>query len=407
MDQILTVLLNERDSLETKRVEQVVNFCGNGLLSDDSDCSKIFRDFLKNIPSDILKKYATECLDGSVGRNPNSGLILQDVVNEVGDRLGYEVTPGYYRGAPSRIGNDGLWRSRDFSFVLEVKTSDLSIKLDPIAKYRTQLVDANQLTEDTSSILIVLGRQDTGDLEAQIRGSRHAWDIRMIGIDSLFRLLDIKENLNDPRSVYKITELLKPIEYTRVDKLIDVVFLTSQDISTADNPEIPSEELSSKIINLEKPNHAEQQLIVGRSHSSPVNFYEKCMARVNQKLGKQFIKNGRVTYTSSDKISNVVLLNSKAYDESEEGRSFWYGFRPNQNEFLSEKESSYVAFGCGNEETIILIPFSRFKGFISELVTTNDTEGSLVHSHVFIFEANSRFSMRVGDRYVDITEYVI
>lgn len=136
MDAVLQAFLNDTSALESRRVEQVVAICGNGTLSDNSECSRGFREFLRNLPSKILKKYSKECLDGTMPRNQNSGLILQDLVNEVGDRLGYRTEPGYYRGSPSRIGHDGLWVSPDFSFVLEVKTSDLSIKLDTIANYR-------------------------------------------------------------------------------------------------------------------------------------------------------------------------------------------------------------------------------------------------------------------------------
>lgn len=162
----------------------------------------------------------------------------------------------------------------DFAFVLEIKTSDLSIRLDTITDYRIQLIETSSLTKNASSILIVLGRQDTGDLEAQIRGSKHAWDIRMIGLDSLFRLLDIKENLNDPRSIHQITELLKPIEYTRVDKLIDVVFNTSWDISTPENPEIP-EEMEAEIEPAIDAVIQYSEKVMGErgTHSTPVNFY--------------------------------------------------------------------------------------------------------------------------------------
>ena len=65
------------------------------------------------------------------------------------------------------------------------------------------------------------------------------------------------------------------------------------------------------------------------------------MTRSSRKLGKNLIKNGRVTYTSADKDTNVVLLNSKTYTEAN-GRSFWYGFRPNQDEFLFRSSSCYV-----------------------------------------------------------------
>ena len=406
MDGILTAFLSDHEALEDRRVEQVVAICGNGLLSDSSVCSSSFREFLKNVPSRILKKYAAECLDGSTGRNANSGLILQDVVNEVGDRLGFTVEHGMYRGGQNRIGNDGLWQSETFAFVIEVKTTDLSIKLHPIAQYREKLIEAGRVDEERSSILIVLGRQDTGDLEAQIRGSKHAWDVRMIGIESLLRLLEIKENLNDQRSLGQITELLRPIEYTRVDKLIDVVFYTSKDLTAPENPDSPE-----AVAVLTPSEEAARDGVNGATrptgtHSSPVNFYEKCIARISRKLGKNLIKNGRVTYTSADKDTNVVLLNSKIYPETN-GRSFWYGFRPNQDEFLSQVDSSFVAFGCGSEEAILLIPFGRFKTFLPKLGTTPDDQGGITHSHVVIINNDSQYSIRLDDEHVDVSEFVL
>ena len=44
-----------------------------------------------------------------------------------------------------------------------------------LARYRNQLIESRRITKN-SSILIVVGRNDTSDLEAQIRGSRHAWE---------------------------------------------------------------------------------------------------------------------------------------------------------------------------------------------------------------------------------------
>jgi hypothetical protein len=405
VDKILKAFLEDSTALEDRRVEQVVAICGKGTLRDDSTCSKSFREFLKNVPSRVLRKYASECLDGGP-RSQNTGLILQDVVNEIGDRLGFEVEHGYYRGSPNRIGNDGVWRSATFAFLIEVKTSDLSIKLAPIAQYREKLIQAKKLTGDGSSILIVLGRQDTGDLEAQIRGSKHAWDVRMIGLESLLLLLEIKENLNDPRTLHQITELLKPIEYTRVDRLIDVVFYTSQDVSAPENPESPEPVHAHAISGEPIADLTEQTSRATGTHASPVNFYEKCIARINRALGKNLIKNGRVTYTSSDKKTNVVLLNSKVYPEGIR-RAFWYGFRPNQDEFLSQVGSAFVAFGCGSEESILLIPFDRFKKLLPKLATTPAPDGGITHSHVIIVNEGARYTIRVGDEYIDVSNYLI
>jgi hypothetical protein len=403
-DNIYSVLLANPAELESRRVEQIVSFCGDGSLRDESSCSKDFRKILSNIGSKILEKYALECLDSSAGRNPNSGLILQDIVNEVGERLGFSVLPGFYRGKQGRIGYDGLWKSSNFSFIVEVKTSDLSIKLEKINFYREQLVESNLINVEKSSILIVLGRQDTGDLEAQIRGSKYAWDIRMIGIDSLFKLLSIKESLNDPNTIYQITELLKPIEYTRVDQLIDIVFSTSSDVSTPELTEylVNEEVVSSPTQRTKMTSHE----INGHTHSSPVNFYDECINRINKKLVKIFIKAGRVTYTSSDKTTNLVLLNSKSYTD-QRGNYFWYGFRPNQHKFLSDRNDAHVAFGCGSEELILVVPFNFLKSYLKDMPETLNESGELVHKHVTIQKIGNKYNMRAGEQYIDITKYLI
>ena len=81
-----------------------------------------------------------------------------------------------------------------------------------------------------SSILIVVGREDTGALEAQIRGSRHAWDVRLISVERLAKLLQIKEKSNSDATVRQIRELLQPFEYTKIDRIIDVIFSTAEDV---------------------------------------------------------------------------------------------------------------------------------------------------------------------------------
>ena len=66
------------------------------------------REFLASIPSRKLGGYAEECLSESF---KDSGFALQDVVNEIGARLGFKVKSGRYRGTPTTVGFDGLWGS--------------------------------------------------------------------------------------------------------------------------------------------------------------------------------------------------------------------------------------------------------------------------------------------------------
>ena len=80
----------------------------------------------------------------------------------------------------------------------------------------------------------ISGRSDTGDLEAQVRGSRHVRDVRIISVDALLRLLKVKEELEDPATIDRIRDILTPHEFTRVDGIIDLVFTAAKEIKEED-----------------------------------------------------------------------------------------------------------------------------------------------------------------------------
>jgi hypothetical protein len=163
-------------------IEQIVAMAGDGVLKDNGPCSNELREYLKQTDSGQLGKYIEHCLSSGFTK---SGSVFQDLVNELGRRLDYKVTNGRYQGTQNSIGFDGIWSSPEGqAIVAEVKTTDAyTVKLDTIATYREKLLQSNEIAQP-SSVLIVVGRQDTGELEAQIRGSRHAWDIRLISADA-------------------------------------------------------------------------------------------------------------------------------------------------------------------------------------------------------------------------------
>ena len=174
MTSLLDLWIGQKEFLETKSIEQVITITGDGNLRDGNETSEQIRELIANLPALTIERYISECLNNPF---PHSGLVLQDLVNEVGRRLGFSIEPGYYRGGGSKIGFDGIWRAKDgYSFVVEVKTTDAyQVNLDTQAQYRQRLIDEGRISEKNSSILIVVGRKDTGGLEAQTRGSRHAW----------------------------------------------------------------------------------------------------------------------------------------------------------------------------------------------------------------------------------------
>ncbi len=149
----------------------MVGLAGDGKLRDASNASKEFREFLSHVPSEILARYASECLGAEKFGEASSA--LQDVINEVCRRLGFAVENGLYCGKVNDVGHDRLWRSEDdAAIILEVKTTDTyTIDLDTLANYRKALAASKKINFHNSSILIVVGRSDTGGWEAQVRGS--------------------------------------------------------------------------------------------------------------------------------------------------------------------------------------------------------------------------------------------
>ena len=219
MTTLLELWKDKRDFFVEKTLSQIISMTGEGALKDGNKTSLQIREFLNEIPTRLLVQYANQCLDEGF---KDSGLALQDVINQFGKRLGFEIEQGVYRGKKNEIGFDGIWSIRnDHSFIVEIKTTDAyRINMDIVAGYKEKLADQNRIDKNRSSILLIVGRQDTGDLDAQIRGSRHSWNIRLISIVALTKLLELRETVNDTGILRQINELLKPLEYTRLDRLI-------------------------------------------------------------------------------------------------------------------------------------------------------------------------------------------
>ena len=234
---------SQKLQIEQKHIQQIIAFSGDGQLKDGKEASSEFREFLSNIPSNQLVGYASQCLENSFN---GSGFALQDIVNQVGTRLGFDVVYGRYRGVSGQIGYDGLWKfPSEHTVIVEVKTTDAyRIDLETIAKYRKQLIKDGSAIEQSTSALIVVGRKDTGDLEAQIRGSRHAWDMRLISVDALMSLMRLKENVEDPKTIQRIHDILIPREFTKLDEIIEIVFSAAEDVK--DEEPIDEDQLSNK-----------------------------------------------------------------------------------------------------------------------------------------------------------------
>jgi hypothetical protein len=353
------------EQLKEKFIYQIIGFCGNGHLKDGGVTSSEFRDYLRHVPADLLGKYADQCLDEKFD---NSGLALQDIVNEVGRRVGFEVANGRYRGTPGHVGNDGLWTSEEGqSIIVEVKTTDAyRIDLETIAGYRNQLIREGEVLEEKSTILVIVGREDTGGFEAQVRGSRHAWDVRLISVDALLRLMRLREEVEDPGIGRKIANILVPHEYTKVDGIIDVVFSAAEDVRQELEPPAEISEVGQ--------NKGKPEVV----RSPPVNFNAACVSRVSAHLGIPFQKRARTLYVSPDGKVSLTCAVSREHDP-DTSPYYWFAFHPHQKVFLEATVTGYVSFGCGSEGRILLIPYSVFRDWIDGMYQTVMKDRSYWH----------------------------
>jgi hypothetical protein len=372
-----------------KNIRAIVGWAGSGELLDDNEASKDFRKFLKTVPSDNVVRYCTELLQTTKFKEAPSA--LQDIINEVGRRSGFEVEHGLYRGKPTAIGFDGIWRTEDgHSIVLEVKTSDTyAFDLDVIAEYRRRLAADNEIKQEKSSILIVVGRAETGALETQIRGSPHAWDIRLISVAALLRLMEVKEKLEDPSVVRKIRDILTPKEFTRVDEIIDLVFSTAEEAKQ-------EEEIESDVIALK----------LEKAKATPVDFRDKARLKIQADVRFPLIKRSPAIYSSPDNESAICCLISKAYPEKL-SVYFWFGFRRSQREGLHNYPSAQIAFCCGSEKTIALIPLKTFEEWLPKLHVTDQGRSYYWHVHLAAQSGKILLETKAGQKNVDLTPYLL
>jgi hypothetical protein len=375
---LISIFQTNPRAFDQLNIEQVVSMAGDGQLRDGSECSDELRQYLGQIATGRIAKYVEHCLNSSFTK---SGIVLQDLVNELGRRLDYDVTDGRYQGVAGGIGFDGIWTAQEGqSHVVEVKTTDTyRLSLETLATYRMRLTAAKQLTMN-SSILIVVGRQDTGELEAQIRGSRHAWDVRVISVEALIKLVQLKENSDAPETGLKIRSLLVPVEYTRLDRMVDVMFTTASDVESSPLTQAPA-------FSLDRAESVDGRVEV-RAAKGTFQFTdpsllqatrERIVDAVSQRENVSLVRKSRALYWNSQHDVRIACSISKRHNA---GTPYWYAFHPAWSQFLEESARSFFVLGCMDRGEAYAIPNSTLRPLLPYLNTTTKDGGTYWHIHL-------------------------
>jgi hypothetical protein len=181
--------------------------------------------------------------------------------------------------------------------------------------------------------------------------------------------------------------VLVPREFTKVDEIVDLVFSAT---------EAREEEADER-----------EELRTGTEpRFTPVQFNEACIKRIESHVGISLVKRSRSKYESNDGNVRVVCAVSRARSAFG-GSLFWFAFHPHQKEFLDAAKSGYVAFGCGSEQTTVLLAVDKFYPWLPTFWQTN--KGDRFYWHVQIVQAGDHWILRrgaVGDT-VEIGEHML
>jgi len=225
--------------------------------------------------------------------------------------------------------------------------------------------------------LIVVGRQDTGELEAQVRGSRHAWDIRLISAEALIKMVALKENADEPETGVKIRSILMPVEYTRLDGLVDVMFTTAKDIEADLAAEVPAEIED----NTTQKASAEPGLITHEMTDSRLLQLkrEAIVDAMSARLREALVKKTRALYQSPDHKKRIACTISKRY---ETGSTYWYAYHPKWDDFLKEGVESFFVLGCMDLDLAFALPRQRIYSLLDDLHVSEMENGRYWHVHI-------------------------
>jgi hypothetical protein len=396
----LTKLLKaDPEALSNYRIDQILALAGDGRLKDGSTTSDEFRGYLHSQPISALRRYVQETLTQPF---PDSGFVLQDLVNEIGRRLGFEVTNGRYRGVVNKSGHDGLWRSNHANLVVEVKTTDAyRINLSTIATYAETLRSELDCTEVPLGLLYVVGRQDTGDLEAQVRGSRYAWDVRLISADALLNLADLVQVAVDEDTENALRSSLLPIEYTRVDYLVELLTKLAFDIERSIQVDQVLEESQSNSENsdLDPKNASEGQLIC----LSPDEFREIVLRSLQKDFPARIAKVTKSRYETKNHESIFISV-SKRYTRVDQ--NYWYAFQIKWAEDL-RTDGSFLCLAMLDRKYYLRIPGRKAVEFTAWLNNTVKSGSSYWHLSLLEEEGKVLLNLPKAAKLADLSEFKV
>jgi len=173
---------------------------------------------------------------------------------------------------------------------------------------------------------------------------------------------------------------LVPVEYTRIDELVGVVFAATKDVEEF------SEDIVSEDVVLEDVKESKDSQHYNEKTSSEIitEIREKIIAAVSTSTGSTLIKKTRAMFWSSDHKVRVACTLSKLY-ESQGAMKYWYAYHPSWDAFLSGGDTAHLALGCVDLNEAFLLPLNIIQAALPNLHVTQKTDDKK-YWHIKIIE---------------------
>jgi hypothetical protein len=151
----------------------------------------------------------------NAGKGTNHGYVHEDLVNLLGERLGFNVTYGKHTS-----GVDGIWKYGKLSIAIESKANiQWKGTLTEIMKFVSQ--------EHTDYGLVVSSSFDDEDLNT-VKGPTYSTKLRLITTEALCKLASLKaDNVLETENV---KDVLIPQESHLLDNVIDLIYGIRQQV---------------------------------------------------------------------------------------------------------------------------------------------------------------------------------
>ena len=176
------------------------------------------------------------------------------------------------------------------------------------------------------------------------------------------------------------------MEYTRLDRMIDVMFTAARDVeSVVSDAGAETEIEKQEEERLTDSNQKEKGVWQFTEASVLHEKRTRILSAVSRTLDVAFVKKSRPQFWDATHKDRLICTISKRY-ETKGSHPYWYAYHPQWHEFLSEGSKGFLALGCVDLASAFLIPPAATMASALDFLNTTTKDDGQIYWHLHIAE---------------------